>query len=66
MSNSLDPDQYRHFVGPDWVQIVCKIYQQTTQVAKVLTLRIVRCIHLCEYDCYATLLFHILLALLEL
>ena len=32
MSNSLDPDQDRHDVGPDWIQTVCKGYQQMTQV----------------------------------
>ena len=42
-SNSLDPDQARHFVGSDldkmsgliWIQTVCKGYQQTTKVAFV-------------------------------
>ena len=29
VSNSLDPDQDRHFVGPDLGQTVCKGYQQT-------------------------------------
>ena len=29
MSNSLDPDQARHFVRPDRLQTVCKGYQQT-------------------------------------
>ena len=29
-SNSLDPDQDRHFVGPDMGQTFCKGYQQTT------------------------------------
>ena len=33
MSNSLDPDQAQHFVGPDRVQTVCKSYQQMTKVA---------------------------------
>ena len=33
MSNSLDPDQDRHSVGPDLGQTVCKGYQQTTKVA---------------------------------
>ena len=28
MSNSLDPDQDRHSVGPDLGQTVCKGYQQ--------------------------------------
>ena len=36
MSNSLDPDQARHFVRPDLGQIVCKGYQQTTSVGKAL------------------------------
>ena len=41
VSSCLDPDQARHFVGPDdilsgliWIQTVCKCYQQTTIVAK--------------------------------
>ena len=33
MSNSLDPDQDRHYVGPDLVPTVCNGYQQTTKVA---------------------------------
>ena len=33
MSNSLDPDQVRHFVGPD-MGPNCKGYQQRTQVGK--------------------------------
>ena len=28
MSNSLDPDQARHWSGLIWVQTVCKGYQQ--------------------------------------
>ena len=32
VSNSLDPDQAQHFVGPDRYQTVCKGYQQTTKV----------------------------------
>ena len=32
MSNTLDPDQARHFVRPIWLQTVCKGYQQTTLV----------------------------------
>ena len=30
VSNSLDPDQARHSVGPDLGQTVCKGYQQMT------------------------------------
>ena len=34
MSNRLDPDHARHFVGPDldliWVKPFFKVYQQTT------------------------------------
>ena len=37
MSNSLDPDQARHFVGPDLVQTVCKGHQQTTLGGKELS-----------------------------
>ena len=33
VSNSLNPDQARRFVGPDLVQTVCKGYQQTANVA---------------------------------
>ena len=29
VSNRLDPDQARHFVGLIWVQTVCKGYHQT-------------------------------------
>ena len=29
LSNSLDPGQARHYVGPDWVQTVCTSYPQT-------------------------------------
>ena len=32
-SNSLDPDQERHFVGPDPVQNCLQGYQQMTRVA---------------------------------
>ena len=32
-SNSLDPDQARHFSGLSWGQTVCKGFQQTTKVA---------------------------------
>ena len=32
MSNSLDPCQTQHFVGPDLVQTVCKGYPQMTLV----------------------------------
>ena len=32
VSNGLDPDQDRHFVGPDLGQTICKGYQQTTKV----------------------------------
>ena len=41
--NSLVPEQARHFVRPDkmsgliWVQTICKGYQQTTLVGKILT-----------------------------
>ena len=38
VSNSLDPDQARHFVGPDLDPILCKGYQQTTLLEKELTL----------------------------
>ena len=31
----LDPDQARHFVGPDLGQTVCKSHQQTTPFGKV-------------------------------
>ena len=34
VSNSFDPDQVRHVVGPDLVQTVCKDYQQTALVDK--------------------------------
>ena len=33
MSNSLDPDQDRHSVGPELGPNVCKGYQQTTKTA---------------------------------
>ena len=33
MSNSLDPDQARHFVGPDLGSNCLQSYQQTTKVA---------------------------------
>ena len=33
VSNSLDPDQARHFVGPDLGPTVNKGYQQMTKVA---------------------------------
>ena len=33
MSNNLDPDQDRHFVGPDLGPTVCKGYHQKTIVA---------------------------------
>ena len=33
VSNSLNPDQARHFVGHDLGKTVCKGYQQTTKVA---------------------------------
>ena len=36
MSNSLDPEQARHFVGLVWVQTVCKSYKQATLVGKEL------------------------------
>ena len=36
MSNSLDPDQVRHFVGPDLDLNICKGYQQITLVGKEL------------------------------
>ena len=37
-SNSLDPDQVRHFVGPDLgPNCVCKDYQQTTLVGRELS-----------------------------
>ena len=38
MSNHLDPDQARHFVGLDLVQTVCKGYQQTALEGKELNL----------------------------
>ena len=34
VSNSLDPDQAQNCWGLIWVQIVCKVYQQTTLVNK--------------------------------
>ena len=35
VSNSLDPDQARHFVGPDLgPKTICKCYQQTTVAGK--------------------------------
>ena len=33
VSNSLNSDLAQHFVGPDWVQTVCKGYQQTTMLS---------------------------------
>ena len=33
MSNNSDPDQDRHFVGPDLGPTVCKGYQQMTNRA---------------------------------
>ena len=36
VSNSLDPDQARHFAGLICVQTVCKCYQQTILVSKEL------------------------------
>ena len=33
VSNSLDPDQARRFVGPDLGLNYCKCYQQTSKVA---------------------------------
>ena len=36
VSNILDPDQARHFVGPDLVQTVCKGYQKPPLVEKEL------------------------------
>ena len=36
VSNRLDPDQDRHFVGPDLGPSVCKGYQQTTLVGNEL------------------------------
>ena len=33
MSNSLDPDQARHYVGPDLGQNCLQSYQQKTKVA---------------------------------
>ena len=38
MSNSLDPDQARRFVGPNLGPTVCQDYQQTTLVDKELGL----------------------------
>ena len=35
VSNSLDPDQARLFLGLIWVQTVCKGYQQTTELSLV-------------------------------
>ena len=37
MENNLDPDQARHFVGPDLGQTVGKGHQQATLVGKALT-----------------------------
>ena len=57
MSNSLDPDQARHFVGLIWGQTVCKGYQQTTLVGKELYLKslpeltLVILNHQCTYYC---------------
>ena len=36
MSNSLDPDEARRFVGPDLGPKFCQCYQQTTLVDKKL------------------------------
>ena len=36
VSNSLDPGQDQHFVGPDLGPTVCKGYQHTTLVGKEL------------------------------
>ena len=36
MSNSLDPDQARHYVGPDLGPNCCEGHQQRTQVGKEL------------------------------
>ena len=33
---SVNSDQARHFVGLNWVQIVCKVYRQTTLERKDL------------------------------
>ena len=38
MSNSLDPDQAKLFVGPGLRPIVCKIYQQRTLEGKEVIL----------------------------
>ena len=40
MSNSLDPDQARHFVGPDLDPNHCKGFQLMTLVGKELTARL--------------------------
>ena len=39
VSNSLDPDQARHFVGPDLGPNCCKGYQQMTLVGNELMSR---------------------------
>ena len=39
-SNSLYPDQARYLSGLIWVQIVCKGYQQRTQVGKEFSVRV--------------------------
>ena len=36
VSNSLDPDQARHFVGPHLGRAVCQSYQQMTLVGEDL------------------------------
>ena len=36
VSNSLDPDQDRHSVGPDLVQTVCKSYQRMSKVKVIM------------------------------
>ena len=38
VSNIVDKEQTRHFLGRIWVQTVSKAYQQTTPVSKKLTL----------------------------
>ena len=43
MSNRLDPDQARHFVGAlIWVQTVCKSYQQMTLGGEELNVMFIR------------------------
>ena len=41
VTNRLDPDQARHFVGPDLGPNCCKFYRQTTLGGKELNMHVV-------------------------